>query len=347
MFTTILLFLGVLAFVILTHEWGHFISAKKMGMRVDEFAFGFPPRIFGIKKGETLYSFNLFPIGGFVKIFGEAGEHRNTPRSFSSKSVSRRMFVITAGVLMNFFVAFMLFSFGHLLGTPRSAYITDVVPDSPAMIAGLEVEDRIVGMAFSGERIDIQEASQVSTFIENHKGNSVSFILERGGETLELVVLARKDHPDTEGATGIQIITSGIPRSSWYAAPWDGLRTTAFSTLAILGAFGGIVKTVVSSGQLPSDISGPVGIASVTGQVRGLGLVIFLQFIGLISLNLAILNIVPFPGLDGGRFLFLIIEKLKGSPVNAQVEGMVHTGGIALLLLFIAWVTFHDISRLL
>lgn len=349
MFITALLFILILAIVILVHEAGHFFSAKKLGMRVDEFGFGFPPRLFGIKKGATLYSFNLFPIGGFVKIFGEDGEHGDSQGSFTSKSVLVRSVVIVAGVFMNFVLAYLLFTGAQLFERP-GVYIVGVAAESPAGEAGLAAGDQITQLEVGANRVMPTQSEEVQTFILEHKGENIGFVIQRitevegelKGETITITVPSRANPVEGEGATGIQIVSSA-PR---YLAPWIGLRMTVSMTGAIVGSLGQIATTLITSGSLPADISGPVGIASLTGQVRTLGFIIFLQFIALISLNLAILNMIPFPGLDGGRFLFLVIEKIKGSPVNERVESMIHTSGIALLLLFIAWVTFHDISKL-
>lgn len=360
MFITILLFIFILGILILSHEFGHFIVAKKSGMRVDEFGFGFPPRIFGIKKGETLYSFNLFPIGGFVKIYGEDGGNRNDKKSFSNKPIWVRFSTLTAGVIMNVLVAYLFFSFGHIIGTPtavspsasdikfeeKSVQILGVVKNSPAELAGLKLADKIRSISSGESSIVIQEASEVREFIFEHEGESFIFSIERGDKIENIIVNSRKEFSREEGSVGIEFIDIGIVRYPWYSAFWEGLKTTVYTTKAMILAFSGTIKAVVSTGSLPGDIAGPIGIAVFTGTIKDLGFVYILQFIAIISLNLAILNIIPFPALDGGRVLFLLIEKIKGSPVSKKVEGFAHSTGFALLILLIILITFHDINNL-
>lgn len=359
MFFTILLFVFILSILVLSHEFGHFITAKKFGMRVDEFGFGFPPKLFGIRKGETLYSFNLFPVGGFVKIYGEDGENRKDSKSFSSNSIWRRSLVILAGVAMNFLVAYILFTVGHMIGTPTafnsesqqagienvSVQILQIVPDSPAEASDLKLGDKILSITTQEEKLVVGSADNVKDFINNNQGQSFIFSIDRGGDIETIIVNSRVEFNEKEGSVGIQFIDAGIVKYSWYAALWQGVETTVNTTIAILLAFGSMISNVVTTGSLPADVAGPIGIAVFTGTVKGLGLVYVLQFIALISINLAILNIIPFPALDGGRLLFLIIEKIKGSPVNKKIESFAHAAGFALLILLIIVITFNDINK--
>lgn len=361
MLLSIAIFIVAISLLILLHEWGHFISAKKSGMRVDEFGIGFPPRIFGVRRGETLYSLNLFPIGGFVKIFGEGGEGATQPRSFASKSTARRMFVLSAGVLMNVLIAYLLFTTVQVMGVPTliddttslerirnvSVQVVSVVPGAPGAEAGLQVGDRIVTLSVGEERQDIDRVAQVQEATSRYGGEDILFGIARADERFEVPIYARSEFPSGEGAVGIGIARTGLISYPWYEAPWRGLQITIAATTATFTAFGDAVSSGISSRSVPDTISGPVGIAVLAGQLRTLGAVYFLQLIAVISINLAILNILPFPALDGGRILFLIIEKIKGSPVNRSLESTIHAGGFALLMLLIVVITYHDIKELL
>jgi len=359
MVTTVLIFIIILAVLVLTHEFGHFIVAKKSGMRVDEFGFGFPPRIASIKKKETRYSFNLFPIGGFVKIFGEDGGDKDNDRSFASKAIWKRMLVISAGIIVNFLLAFLLFSASHMMGTtvvisdehPADEYesvfvqIAEVALNSPAQNAGIKIGDKIEKLESATASISVETVLDVQEFISQNLGETVVFTVIRGNETLDLSTQIREVAPEGEGATGIALVRAGVVSYPWYSAIVEGAKTFWFVLVGTLFAFGGMIKGLVVSGSLPSDISGPVGIAYMTGTVRDLGFVYLLQFVALISLNLGIINLIPFPALDGGRLLFLGIEKIKGSPVPKKVEGMAHAIGFALLILLIIVITLKDINR--
>jgi len=362
MFITIFIFIAILTILILVHEFGHFITAKWAGARVEEFGIGFPPRVFGLKKGETLYSVNLLPIGGFVKIYGEDGDKKNDTRSFASKPLRVRSSIIAAGVLMNIVLSVVLLSFGHFIGLPQVIDGSDVSGDisnivvriaaiaqaSPAHEAGIRVGDVIDAMQSEGMRLDtIQTIENVQEFTSGHIGKSVLLSMKRGGEVFEKTVVPRADPPTGEGAIGIAMIRTGQVSYPWYRAPLKGAESTFFLVRDTVKAFATIIMDYVSTGALTEELAGPIGIAVITGQVQQLGFIFLLQFIALISINLAIINILPFPALDGGRLLFLAIEKLKGSPVNQKYEKFAHTVGFALIILLMILVTFRDIGRFL
>ena len=330
-------------------------------MRVEEFGFGFPPRLFGIRRGEVLYSFNFLPVGGFVRIFGEDGSHRNNARSFASKKKWQRGLVIIAGVSMNFLFAFILFSVIAAFGSPQDLsddvtpagvknieiLVTSIADGSPAQKAGLTSRDQIVTIMAGSEYHEVATIGGVQDFIAAHSGGEIVFDILRDGSELRVPVFARSAPPPGEGATGIILVRIGEVASPWYVAPWDGARTTVAVGVATVEAFGAALAKVILSGEVPQDLAGPVGIVSIAGQVRELGFVFFLQLVALISLNLGIINILPFPALDGGRLVFIIAEAIKGSPVNKRVEGAVHTVGFAILILLIILITLHDVDRFL
>ena len=360
MLVTILIFIAILGIVVLSHEFGHFIVAKKAGMRVEEFGFGFPPRLFGFKKGETLYSINLLPVGGFVKIFGEDGGERQDPKSFSSNSVFARSLVIVAGVVMNIILAYALFSASHMLGIltvvssdePLSGNVSDVAvyivavnAGSPASQGGLKAGDKITTLVADGERLSVSFVSEVQEFIEANRGEEVVFTVARGTESLDLNVAVREEDPEEEGLTGIGLERAGILRQPLHTALFEGAKTTYNFSVLSVAAFGRVISDAISTGKISQDVSGPLGIAVMTGTVKDLGFVYILQFIGLISLSLGIINIVPFPALDGGRFAFLIAEKIKGSPLPQRFEGYANVAGFAALILLIILITVHDVKK--
>ncbi len=358
---SILLLGGMLILLIFVHEFGHFIVAKLAGAKVEEFGFGFPPRIFGIRYGETLYSVNLLPLGGFVKIFGEDGESASKPGSFASKSIPVRALALSAGVIMNVLLAIILYTVGHGIGLPTiiesdesalraenvQVQVMQVAQGSPADSAGLRLGDYIVSLGANSETTEIVAIKDVQGIVEAQKGKEMIVNIVRGEEDISFSVIPRENPPEGEGALGISMLRVGTISYPWYEALWRGTQT-AFETLkAITVSMGGIIVDLVRTGSLSPDISGPVGIAIFASQVSSLGFIYILQLAALLSLNLALINIIPFPALDGGRLLFLAIEFVKGSPVNRNVERIVHTAGFALLILLMIAITVRDIGRFL
>ncbi|MEK7487962.1 MAG: RIP metalloprotease RseP [Patescibacteria group bacterium] len=356
---TILLFIGILALLIVAHEWGHFIVARKAGIRVDEFGFGFPPKIFSVKKGQTEYSVNLIPLGGFVKIHGEDGEGQGDPDSFTSRSVPTRIAVVLAGVTMNFLLAAVLLSFGFWYGLPqvvdgqtgrtvRDAKVTilQIAPNSPAETAGIKMGDAIVGVSFLGAREDISEVKAAQEYINAHRGQEFTLVLERGSEQLEKQVTPRTEVPPQEGALGVVLEKTGIVSYPWHLAIKEGVTATGEMTLTFLKTFYIIIAHLVSEGKLVADIAGPVGIGALTYQVTQLGFSYIIQFAAILCINLAIINSLPFPALDGGRTIFLLIEGVKGSPVSRRFEYIVHATGFVLLILLMIVVTVRDVVKL-
>ena len=355
---TIFLLLGLFLLLVFVHELGHFIVAKLSGAKVEEFGFGFPPRIFGIRRGETLYSVNLLPIGGFVRIFGEEGEHKGNPRSFASRPIYLRALTIGAGVVMNVILAFLLFSAAHGIGVSTflgdedisqakntQVQIIEIVPNSPAELAGLETGDAILAVTRGEETILAKSAAEVQNAVEKFKGTEVSFKILRAGEEWNVLISPRVDPPAGEGAVGIAMTVTGVIAVPWYKAPIEGARTTYEALRALLSAFGGLATSLFQDGHLPEDVAGPVGIASFLGEMRDIGLVFIMQFAALLSLNLALINIIPFPALDGGRLLFIFIEWVKGSPVNRRFEKAAHATGFAILIFLMIAITVRDVGK--
>ena len=355
---TAIIFIIVLGILVLAHEFGHFYVAKKAGMRVDEFGFGFPPRIFGIKRGETVYSINWIPFGGFVKIYGESGEGEGDPRSFISKPAGQKAKVIVAGVLMNFLLAAVLLGFGNFLGlriglvgdesfTARDIkiQIIQVARNSPAEDAGLKTLDEIIVLRRNADSIRPEKIEEVQEFVNKYAGQEIILTVARNGGDIDLNLVPRKNPPAGEGALGVNLAKTGVVSYPWYESIWRGFRDAGVMAANIAMALGTFFKNIFISSKLIGDVSGPIGIAVLTGQAAGLGFNYLLQFVALLSINLAVLNIIPFPALDGGRLLFIGIEKLKGSPVSSRVEGFVNAAGFAFLIALMIWITIKDVTK--
>jgi len=362
MLVSIISFIFILGLLVLAHEFGHFITAKRAGVKVEEFGFGFPPRIFSWKKGETIYSLNLFPIGGFVKIYGEDGEKKediSDKRAFWAQSLSRRALIITAGVIMNLLLAMILLSLGYWLGLPtvvdegfNSGYlsqpqvqITQIAPNSPAEKADLRIGDVIQKMRFQNKEIEINKISEVQKFVDQYKGKEIILVIKRGENILEKKLIPRQNPPEGQGPMGVALLKTAIVAYPWYRAIVMGITSTLNLTIAILMALGGLLWQLISSGHWAGEMTGPVGIFVLTSQMSELGLIYLLQFTALLSINLAIINILPFPALDGGRLLFLLIEKLKGSPVSQKLEKTIHLIGFVILIILMLAITWRDILR--
>jgi regulator of sigma E protease len=378
MFLTIIIFILILGLLIFVHEFGHFIIAKRAGIKVEEFGFGFPPRIFGIKKGETLYSLNLLPLGGFVRIYGENGPpskqircskpgkkmvrtatSHNEKRAFYNQPIRKRAQILVAGVSMNLFLAALLLGIGYWLGLPAiieddqavnlnkaRVQITQVAFNSPAAQAGIMIGDTIRELRIKSYELRIMKVSQVQEFIDAHRGEEITMVIQRGDEILEKTLVPRIHPPAGEGPLGIALARTAIVAYPWYRAFIMGITSTVNLTWVIIVALGGFLWQLLVTGQLAIEVAGPVGIFALTNQAAQLGFIYVLQFTALLSINLAIINILPFPALDGGRLLFLAIEKIKGSPVSQKVERVAHTAGFIVLMLLMVAVTWRDVVRL-
>ncbi|MBI4132195.1 MAG: site-2 protease family protein [Candidatus Sungbacteria bacterium] len=357
MLLTILIFIILLGALVLAHEWGHFFAARRFGVRVEEFAFGFPPRVASFVRKGTRYALNFIPIGGYVKIYGESGGDGRDPESFSSRPLFQRFAIIAAGVAMNVVLAWALFSTGHGIGLPTvvgegemaagaAVTIIGVAPDSPAERAGLEFGDVIKEVKSRTSNAKIERLEDVQKFIDAHRGEEVIFQLKRGRELMERTAVARREPPPGEGAVGIAMADVGIVRSPWWRAPWDGAKTTMSAAVAITTALGRTVRDLFSEGRLAAEVSGPVGIFVFANESRRLGIAYLLELAGILSVNLALLNILPIPALDGGRILFLFIEGVRGVKMNQRLEQAIHTVGFALLILLMAAITYRDVVRI-
>lgn len=373
---TAVVFILIFGLLVFVHELGHFFVARKNGVRVNEFGFGFPPRAVGFQKigkkikwlfgpkakpeeNYTIYSLNLIPLGGFVDIFGEKGEEKENQESFASKSVWTRSRIVVAGVLMNFLLAYFLLSLGHFLGLPTiidektpqtqvrgvKIQLTEVKENSPAFSAGLKAGDEIAELRDDGASVEVSEIAAVQDFINARKGKEITIILKRGKEIIEKKLTPRLEVPEGEGPLGIALAKIGIVSQPWYLAPVKGAETFFELLRYTFSAFARFFTQIVSEGKVISELSGPVGIAVLINQATKLGFIYLLQFAALLSLNLGLINILPFPALDGGRLLFFGIEKIKGSPVGEKFENIAHTAGFVILIILMILITIRDVGR--
>lgn len=356
---TILAFIIILSVLVLIHELGHFLVAKKLGIKVEEFGYGFPPRMFGIKRGETLYSVNWLPVGGFVKLYGEddAGggslskkkglPTKDLKRAFYARPVWQRFSVVIAGVVMNFLLAIILISF--LFGTQGVALptnkitVTEVLKNSPAATAGLQVGDVITSV--NGKAL-----TSTSTFIstvKSNEGKPITLGVVEKGESKTITLTPRRDFPKGEGPVGVGITDIEIKKYKWYEAPFFGtIEAFKFSWMIIAG-LGQMIFDLAFKFHKPAGVAGPVGVAQLTGQAVSYGLNATLWFTALLSINLAVLNVLPIPALDGGRLFFIIIEAVTRKKINPKYEIMAHAAGLAVLLSLMALITVFDIIRVI
>jgi len=346
----ILIVIVSLSILILVHELGHFLLAKFFGVKVEEFGLGFPPRLWGKKIGETVYSLNLLLFGGFVKIFGEEGESE-TPslsgRRFTDQPIWRRGVIVLAGIFMNLVLGWLVLSVVFMLGSPSHLMVADVAPDSPASGAGLSRGDFILGISRAGKILsDPLKASDFIEFMKDVKGEQVLLKVQHQGAVKEVEVAGRQNPPAGQGPLGVSLIEAGFPAEPFFKSIGTAFTTTIKTTGLIVVAFVNLFGKIFVSPEVLETVSGPVGIFALASQAGSMGLVYLLQLMALISLNLAVLNFIPFPALDGGRFLFLILEKIKGSPISPKFQRVVNTVGFAFLIVLMVIVTVRDISRL-
>ncbi len=356
MVITGLIFVLVLGLIIFVHELGHFVAARKSGATVEEFGFGFPPRIVGVKRGGTLYSLNWIPFGGFVKIKGEGTTGHDEPGSFTLLPVWRRAIIVSAGVIMNFVLAYALITVGLTAGLPAALpdepiagalvrderiQLTQIEAGSPAATAGLKLGDGIV--TIDGQSFSTVEAVQEYTSVR--VGVPMDVTVARSGTTEHIAVTPADLDSSGRGRVGVGLARTGLVSYPWYRALIEGGRATYRLTTQIVTAFSDVVGGFVRGTPGDVQVSGPVGIAVLTGEVTQLGPIYLLQFTALLSINLALINFLPFPALDGGRLLFLFIEQVRRRPVNRRVEAIIHNVGFSVLLLVIVLVTWGDLRR--
>lgn len=367
MLVTAIVFILILSVLVLIHEFGHYITAKRMGIKVEEFGYGFPPRIWGKRIGETLYSINLLPIGGFVKLFGEddagggkiktkgkrvdpQGEKNlsssDLKRAFFARPAWQRLLVVVAGVVMNFVLAVTIISYlfaAKGVAVPSDHIrVTEILANSPAQKAGLMLGDEVLSV----DGVAVGDTQEFVLETRKHLGTPTDLVILRDKQERSVSLIPRKEYPKGEGPIGIGISSIEVRKYSVLEAPiygtWEAMK---FSWIIIHG-LGSMIYEGVIHGQRPEGVAGPLGVAQLTGEAVSFGTDAVLWFMALLSLNLAVLNVLPIPALDGGRLFFILIELVTRKKVNPKYESYAHMVGLVLLLTLMAVVTLVDVTRL-
>ncbi len=363
MFFNIFIVIASLVILLVFHELGHFIFAKKFGVKVEEFGIGIPPRIIGKKIGETIYSLNLLPLGAFVKIEGEESES-DSPRSFSQKPAWQRALILFGGILAFWIVAFFIFFFVFLMGVPTgvsdemsledmermkeppSIILMNIGSDSPAEIVGLQPGDKIISLRKNDYEEKPTKIKEVQEFIESYKGKEIILEVKRGSEIKSFSINPRISPPENEGPIGVVLSRVAILSYSWHESVIKSAKACVSTTYEIIRGLSNAVILLFKGETTGVEVVGPIGIGQMVFQHFNLGINYFLQFIALITLYLALFNLLPIPAVDGGRLLFLGIEKIKGSPINRNIERRVNGFFFILLIILMLLVTTRDIINL-
>lgn len=355
---SIILFVLILGALIFVHELGHFLTAKKNGIRVDEFAIGFPPKIISVKRGGTKYSLNLIPFGGYVKIFGENPDEESidpeAKDSFVNQSKWVQAAVLVAGVIFNIIFAWALFFIVLMSGMPAivtdsnasdiqnaNVVVTNVYPDSPASAIGIRPGDAIISINNISEGVNIDLVQ--SEIQSNPQG--VSMQIMTGSDIRDIQITPIEGIVSSKPAIGIAMDRIGERKLPIHRAFVESIKMTGESLKGIFLGFGDLFKTITNGDGNLDSVSGPIGIVSLVGDAAQFGWANLLSFTAMLSINLAVLNIMPFPALDGGRLLFLGYEGITRRKIKPQFANMVNGLGFMLLIGFMIFITFNDIMK--
>lgn len=360
MFLTVFIaFLSLLLLVIL-HELGHFILARRFGVLVEEFGIGLPPRVWGKKIGETLYSLNLLPLGAFVRLYGEEKDGGG-PRSFSEKPVWERSLIVVGGIVSFWIIAAVIFSFLMVFGAPSvigddnataknpQVQVVGVAVGSPAEKGGMKAGDIVKKLRTANSELSVEKVSQVQEFTDQYKGQEVVLMVQRGREILEVSLVPRIEPPAGEGPMGIALVRVGLISYPWWQAPLRGIHAAFAKSWEVLHGWGVIFAQLFREGTLPpgAQFSGPVGIFVLFVQASHMGFPYFAQLIAVIAIYLAIFNALPIPAVDGGRLFFLCLEAIRRRPMPREFEQKITAAFFLFLVLVLIFVTIKDISRIL
>jgi regulator of sigma E protease len=348
MFITAIVFILILGILVLIHELGHFLVARAFGVRVEEFGFGLPPRIWGkaFTKGGTIYSVNWLPIGGFVRLAGEDDESENPAKGHSkkeyfwAKTKKQRTAILLAGVTMNFILAVGISTYLLTQGVYEASgrvHIESVANGGPAALAGLKPKDIIESF---------KQPQDLITYVKAHAGKPVMFTVLRESREFTVTLTPRVTFPKGEGPTGIAISDLELKIYSWNEAPVKAVGQTITRVGDMLSGLWALIVRVVHLQPVGEDVAGPIGIAQVTGTAVKFGFKAVLEFMSILSLNLAVLNVLPLPALDGGRVLFIFFEKILGRRIKPAFERSTHQIGMIILFILIALISLNDILRL-
>lgn len=338
----IVIFIVILVVLVVAHEFAHFITAKSRGVQVIEFGVGFPPRIWGIKRGETLYSINALPLGGFVKLAGE--EDPKIPRSLASKGYGSRILVLASGSLMNIILPIIIAAIAFMI--PHNVFtatltIAQVAANSPAQSAGILPGDTV--LAINGQTVASFDEFRKKIQIE--AGKETSITVKRADSRIDTVNLTpRVNPPPGQGAVGIMMGDTATRVSTSF---WEAFPQGFYYCWSTLVAYKDVIVTWIN-GTVAPQVSGIVGMTAVTGEVAKAGISPVLLWAAYISLNLGIVNILPLPALDGGRIAFVFLEMIRrGKRISPRTEGLVHGIGFLLLIALMMLLVFSDVSKLI
>lgn len=331
---TLISSLLVFLLVVMLHEFGHFSIAKLSGIKVNEFSIGMGPKIYQKQKGETFYSLRALPVGGYVAMEGEE-ENSHDPRAFNNVSIVKRMAVVLAGAFMNFVLAFIAFTLIFSIVGYGSSEIEKVISNSPADKAGIQSGDLIIKI----NENKVKDIYDINSIISKNQKEEMDFQINRGGNILNVKI---KPEYSVENQMYLIGITSKLDHSILKSISLGAKRTLEMSKLILKS-----IKMMFSGSFKMEYLSGPVGVVQLIGSESSKGFLNFLQILGLISVNLGVFNLLPIPALDGGKFLFLLIEALRGKPIDEKIEQGLSLIGISLLFSLMIYVTiFNDIGRL-
>ncbi len=352
----ILLVVAIFAGLVLVHEWGHFRAARRGGVEVEEFGFGFPPRLFGWKRGGTLYSLNLLPLGGFVRLKGEHSADRQ-PGSFAAASKVVKTKILLAGVGMNLLVAYLIltvlaavglppliagqFNVGHShYSQPPQVLVAAVAAGSPAAQAGIMMGDFVI----SANGQNFNTADDLFNFTKANAGQTVTLAVKEGGQIVaKTVTLRPADAKD--GFLGVTPLATSRLAYGWWA-PVEAAGLAAQLVWGTLAAFGGLIAGLVAHARVSNQVTGPVGIVVILRNLLHLGAGYVAAFVASISLSLAVINALPIPALDGGRLALLVVQKISGRRLPQRTETLIHAVGFAVLIGLMILITVIDVRRL-
>lgn len=366
---TLIIFIIILALLILSHELGHFWVAKAGGVKVEEFGFGFPPRLFSFRRGETIYSINLLPFGGFVKIFGENPAEEKTeepisltekPRSLAHKPKWLQAAVLLAGVTFNFILAWLLLSIGFATtGLPVSTrnlpsdyqpeqskvIIVGLLADQPAVQAGLQTGDEITAVSVGAQRIVQPSIEEIQAIVAEASSKKVIIEYARN-KSSEIVSLQPQKNAAGQSAIGVELDEIGTLRLDWWPALIEGGRSAGVTFVMTIRGFGELFSRWWHGENAFAVVTGPVGIVGLVGEASARGLAALITLTAIISVNLAVLNLVPFPALDGGRLLILAIETIIRKRIKPSVVNAVNFVGFSILIILMLIITYGDLVKL-
>lgn len=354
----ILIIIIGLSLLIIGHEIGHFVAARLSKINVEEFGFGLPPHIWKKRIGKTDWSINWLPFGGFVKMWGEDGEEEEEKKkqeevsktgevSFPHAKKSKRAFVLSAGVLMNFLLGWILLSLVYMVGVPGRLMVLDVASDSPASVAGLMKDDVITSVQV--DDVMLEEPIHTNDFgslVKSAKNEEIKLGILRGQENISIITHGRENPPEGQGSLGISFTATSVESAPFFMSFLMGAQAVWSTCVGVLQAVWGLIASIWERTPVLENMSGPVGIVAYASGSESLGIIYMLQILGIISVNLAIMNLLPFPALDGGRLIFLLAEKIKGSPVSKKVQVWVNAGGFFILIGLMIVITIKDIYSL-